>query len=189
MNYKHRLDALQTLDLSTFELFLRVMAIITESSQNAGLLPIVVGGHAVSLYTRGDYATRDVDLVAPDNISGVLDSLGFVKAPGDRHWFQEELNVAIEIPDRQLAGSMDKVIKLDLGDLGYVFVIGVEDLILDRLRACVYWKSSVDCEWAQRLYLVHREATDDDYIRAQITKEAGALEIRRIFDTWATLTT
>jgi len=54
--------------------------------------------------------------------------------------------VVIEVPDRQLAGSMDKVIRLDLGDVGYVFVIGVEDLILDRLRACVYWKSSVDCE-------------------------------------------
>lgn len=189
MNYKDRLEALKTLEISTFELFLRVMAIITECSQNSGLLPIVVGGHAVSLYTRGDYATRDVDLIAPDNISGVLESLGFVKAPGDRHWFHEELNVAIEVPDRQLAGNMDKVIRLDLGELGYVFVIGVEDLILDRLRACVYWKSSVDCEWAQRLYLVHREAIDDGYIRAQIANEAGALEIRRIVDTWATLAT
>ncbi|WP_157404568.1 hypothetical protein [Shouchella shacheensis] len=28
-----------------------------------------------------------------------------------------------------------------------VFVIGVEDIILDRLRACVHWKSSSDCEW------------------------------------------
>lgn len=61
----------------------------------------------------------DVDLIAPDDISGVLDSLGFVKAPGDRHWFHE----------------------------------------------------------------------DADYIHAQINKEAGALEIRRIVDTWATVTT
>ena len=73
MNYKDRLEALKALEISTFELFLRVMAIITECSHTSGLLPIVVGGHAVSLYTRGDYATRDVDLVAPDNISGVLD--------------------------------------------------------------------------------------------------------------------
>ncbi|KAF0195731.1 MAG: hypothetical protein FD169_1219 [Bacillota bacterium] len=92
--------------------------------------------------------------------------------------------MVIEVPDRQLAGSMDKVIRLDLGDVGYVFVIGVEDLILDRLRACVYWKSSVDCEWAQRLYLVHQEAIDADYINKQIDKEIGVLDIRRIFDTW-----
>ncbi|KAF0195730.1 MAG: hypothetical protein FD169_1218 [Bacillota bacterium] len=53
MNSKDRLAALKGLEMPTFELFLRVMAIITESSQNAGLLPIVVGGHAVSLYSIG----------------------------------------------------------------------------------------------------------------------------------------
>lgn len=184
MNSRDKLQALVGKDISTFELFLRVMAILTEAAESHGIRPIVVGGHAVSLYTRGDYATRDVDLVAPDDISKALVVLGFVKAEGDRHWFHEALNVAVEIPSRQLAGSDDKVIKLDLGSSGHVYVIGIEDLILDRLRACVYWKSSVDCEWAHRLYVVHRESVDFEYLEQQICLEPYHQEIFDLARSW-----
>jgi len=36
-----------------------------------------------------------------------------------------------------------------------VVVIGLEDLLLDRLRAAVHWQSPEDRRWARRLVLLH----------------------------------
>lgn len=43
-------------------------------------------------------------------------------------------------------------------------VIGAEDLIMDPMRACVCWASTVDCEWAERLFAVHHRELDLPYI-------------------------
>lgn len=73
--------------------------------------------------------------------------------------------ISIEIPNDMLEDAdYDKVIELQLENNLHVYVIGIEDIILDRLRACVHWKSSSDCEWAKRLYLMHAERLDMDYL-------------------------
>jgi len=46
----------------------------------------------------------------------------------------------------------------------HIFVIGIEDIILDRLRACVHWQSSSDCEWGLRMLKVHLESLDIEYM-------------------------
>lgn len=56
------------------------------------------------------------------------------------------------------------------------YVIGVEDLILDRLRACVHWHSESDCEWAQRLLAIHHREIDWKYLSQ--TAEAENLKER-----------
>ena len=172
--------------IATFDLFLRVMAVVTSACEAQGLRPIVVGGHALAIYTRGDYATRDIDLVAPDAVGDVLSSLGFTKELGERHWYHDELQVAIEVPSRDLAGSIERVVKLNLDSGGHVYVIGVEDLIVDRLRACVYWKSTVDCEWAERLFAVHSQDLDLAYISKAIEHEPdyGAPQMRSLVEEW-----
>lgn len=54
---------------------------------------IIVGGHAVELYTFSSYTTKDVDLVLEgyQKAGEILERLGFKKMPGSRHWYYEEL--------------------------------------------------------------------------------------------------
>ena len=72
-----------------------------------GIKPIIVGGHAVEIYTLGQYTTVDVDIV----LSGrelareIFEELSFAKGQGFRHWYHEELGLPIEIPDDILADS------------------------------------------------------------------------------------
>ncbi|MFA1822122.1 hypothetical protein ACDX78_18375 [Virgibacillus oceani] len=82
-----------------------------------------------------------------------------------RHFYHETLLVSIEIPNDVLEDADDnRIIQLELENQQKVFVIGIEDIILDRLRACVHWRSSSDCEWGRRMLLLHRERLEIEYL-------------------------
>ena len=52
-----------------------------------------------------------------------------------------------------------------------VVVIGVEDLLIDRLRAWVHWKSDEDGRWTRRLAHLYADRLDWSYLRER-TREA-----------------
>lgn len=162
-----------------FKRRLYVLAVITRALEPRGVVPVLVGGCAVEFYTLGGYATQDIDVVVSgrDEFDEVVRDLGFCRGPGRRHWYSEELDVAIEAPDTVLAGSLERVavVEVDGFDL---HVIGLEDLILDRLRAFAHWKSSADEEWAGRLIALHESEIDWGYLKGQAQLEglADALE-------------
>lgn len=164
-----QLDKLRT--KSKFEKMLYTTAIITKLVEIDNAIPIIVGGLAVEIYTRSDYTTVDIDLVTSKRteVVDILEKLGFSKE--GRHWFHEDLLISVEIPSDVLEGSYEKKIKLNLPGNLYVYVISIEDIILDRLRACVHWKSSADCEWAERLYRIHYEKLDLDYMNTVTVKD------------------
>jgi predicted nucleotidyltransferase len=151
---------------SKFEKMVQTTAILTGLFANENLRPIIVGGLAVEIYTRSEYTTSDIDLIFSqrDIADKYLRELGFV--PEGRHWYHEHLLVSVEIPNDMLEDAdHDRVIELRLEDDLHVYVIGIEDIILDRLRACVHWKSTSDCEWGKRLFLMHTERLDVDYLK------------------------
>ncbi len=141
------------------------------SQKRYRLYPIVVGGLSVAIYTRNEYSTFDVDMVYPNYqlADKILNEMKFIKE--GRHWYSEELEIAVEIPDHVLAGDMKKVVKLSLSDKedDYIFVIGVEDLLIDRINALVHWRSKEDGEWAERIYQAYQEQIDKGYF----IKKAG----------------
>ncbi len=65
----------------------------------------------------------------------------------------------------------ERIIKINLPSGKHLFVIGIEDIILDRLRACVHWLSTSDCEWGLRMLKVHYASLDLDYMRAMAMKD------------------
>lgn len=159
-------------DKPKFEKMLQTTAILTGLLENENLHPIIVGGLAVEIYTRSEYTTSDIDLIFSQRsiADKYLRLLGFV--PEGRHWYHEELLVSIEIPNDMLEDADDdRVIELELQDNLHVYVIGIEDIILDRLRACVHWKSSSDCEWGKRLFLMHAQRLDLSYLKATSHKD------------------
>lgn len=83
-----------------YEIMTETAAMFTALIEPHGIIPVVVGGLAVEIYTRGQYTTLDIDLVMHRReLAGeIFAGLGFL--PEGRHWYHPELEVAIEIPSK-----------------------------------------------------------------------------------------
>ncbi len=49
-------------------------------------------------------------------------------------------------------------------------IIGIEDLVIDRLAACKHWHHTESCEWAARLLAV-ADAIDGVYLSRRAAEE------------------
>jgi hypothetical protein len=141
---------------------LLVVALITRLLQEAGKpAPVIIGGCALSYYSREVYFTADIDLAYVDReaLDKVLKGIEFKKE--GRYWIHEGLKLAVEAPASNLAGEEAPVEIVELGEGLWCTIIGVEDLIMDRLNACKHWRSEIDCEMAE--LLVNRYLADLDW--------------------------
>ncbi|MDO3377755.1 hydrogenase maturation protease [Geoalkalibacter halelectricus] len=146
------------------------MGVLGEVLAPAGVRPVIVGGNAVEFYTLGGYATADIDLVVAERaeVDRCLAAMGFTRE--GRHWFSEELDLAVEIPGSALAGDPERVTEVEI-DGRLVYLIGLEDLIIDRLNALVHWRSARDGEWAEQMLALHFDEVDFDYLRRRAQGE------------------
>jgi len=137
---------------------LLMVALITNLLEQKGKdAPIVIGGCALSYYSREVYFTADIDLAYADReaLDDVLKNIGFVKQ--GRYWINEDLNIAIEVPASILIGEDSPLEIVEFGNGLQCRIIGIEDLIIDRLNACKYWKSEIDCEMVEMLIIKYKE--------------------------------
>lgn len=146
------------------------VGLLTRKLEPEGIRPIIVGGQAVEFYTAGGYATKDIDLVSPgyEEIDRILEAWGFKKE--GRHWFNEQLDISVEVPESVLAGDENRLTVVEIDDLR-VYVIGIEDIIVDRLNAFVHWKSSDDRIWAKEMMLLGKEDIDWGYLKKRAAEE------------------
>lgn len=153
-------------DTPKYESMIRTASIITKLLEQYEIKPIVVGGLSVEIYTQNDYATRDIDFILEDFdiMKDILFQLGFKR--DTRHFYHSEIEIAIEIPGSKLAGDYEKVIKvvIDKDDDLYVYLISIEDIILDRLRATVHWKSQEDAKWGFKMLSYNVDDVDLEYL-------------------------
>jgi hypothetical protein len=145
-----------------------VTGVVTKALQAEGITPVLVGGLAIDFYTYGGYGTVDIDLVAGgrETIRRVLAGLGFAKPFGDRNWYLEKEGIVLEVPDEVLAGSRERVMEVEVNGLP-VYVIGIEDLILDRVEGYDATASQSDFEWAVNLAAARYETLDVEYLLAE----------------------
>lgn len=138
-------------------------------------IPVLVGGSAVELYTGGAYTTGDMDFVGivPSEVAKKLEKSGFEKK--GRHWIHEEGKIFIEFPGSVLAVGTE-AIELIFGS-NSIIIISPEDIIVDRLSAWIFWRSSVDGVNAFLLYRAQFEAVDHDRLGecARIAEVTAAL--------------
>ena len=141
--------------------------------------PILVGGGALEFYTAGGYSTHDTDLAMPHGaeVDAAFAELGFRKE--GRFWYHADLDLLFEAPaPAGLPGEDAPRTEVEVGGLRVV-VIGVEDLLIDRLRAWVHWKSDEDGRWTRRLAHLYADRLDWGYLRERTRKtpeEAGRLQ-------------
>ncbi|MFZ2410909.1 MAG: hypothetical protein WAW23_05005 [Candidatus Methanoperedens sp.] len=155
------------------------MGLLTREAEKRKVQPIVVGGSAVDFYTEGIYPSHDIDLVSNRKIIGEILENTFGFKPSGRHWINEQIGLSVEIPDSRLAGDKDKVTVIRIGKLN-VYVIGIEDLIVDRINACVHWKSQTDCDQALFMIKYYRKRLDFGYLEKK-AKNEGILKALRKF--------
>lgn len=152
---------------------LHFLGLFTEALKSEDIKPILVGGRALEFYTLGGYATKDIDLVLNGRTQAgiVLKEIGFQKSPGERHWYHEELDLAIEIPGDYLAGSTEKLTVLEIEGME-CYIIGVEDLIVDRLAAAKFWGVEADLQWAAKILALNIDDVDAEYL-GKAAQKAG----------------
>lgn len=146
------------------------VGILTKTLETEGVRPIVVGGHAVEFYTLGGYATGDIDIAIVDSraLDKILTDWGFKKE--GRHWYSEEIDIAIEAPASTLAGDEKRLTEVEVEGLT-IYIIGVEDIIIDRLNALVHWRSFRDGEWAEEILALHFDKIDIEYLKERAKEE------------------
>ncbi len=152
------------------------VGIVADRLREDGLEPIVVGGAAVEFYTAGGYSTGDVDLALPHGpvTDAAFADLGFEKE--GRYWIREDLDLLFEAPaPAGLPGETAPRTEVEIDGLKVV-VLGIEDLVIDRLRVWVHGSSEEDGRWARRLVLLHSDQLDWSYLREKTAPVAGEAE-------------
>jgi len=156
-----------------------VLGVITQALEADGICPILIGGCALEYYTFGGYATRDINVAVSDyqRLGEVMDELGFERR--GRYWLRSDLEILLEAPAADLAGETAPLTVVELDDLT-CYIIGVEDLILDRLNGYVHWGWEDDRRWAGRLLVLHADTVDWAYLERRATTEGTAEALTKI---------
>jgi hypothetical protein len=129
----------------------------------------LVGGQAVETYTAGQFTTGDVDITTTDRrtTEQILARLGF-KGEG-MIWLNEGMGIAVHIVD-VIPKSTEGIRTIHVGPYA-VRVVGVEELIVDRLAAAKFWKSQRDAEQATALINTFARRIDMKYLRRRAREE------------------
>jgi hypothetical protein len=153
---------------------IRTAAAIAGALADKGLRPVVVGGSAVEFYTGGSYTTVDIDMVVEgiEEIDAAVRLLGFRKLAG-ASYVHPRVDVVIDLPPEPLAGDPRRVVEVVVEGLS-AYVIGLEDIIADRLRAAVYWQDLSSREWAVQLMAAQWESLDWPYLHGLANAEPDA---------------
>jgi hypothetical protein len=135
--------------------------------------PVLVGGAAVELYTRGAYTTGDFDFVGgvPDTVRKALEEVGFRRE--GRHWIHSKGQLFVEFPGSAVQ-EHETTARIEVDGIR-VLTLSPEDLIIDRLAAWQFWRSTTDGASAF-LVLKSQEGRVDS---KRLAKLAGIREVER----------
>lgn len=155
-----------------FKRTMYVMSILTERLGEKGIMPVIVGGAAVEFYTRDWYATTDIDLAIDKNkrkgFNEVMDEFGFEKE--GRMWIREDLNLYIEIPADLSDISKERLTEVETEE-GHAYIIGLEEIIFDRIQAAERLDSESDKQQALRIGRTFYDDIDWNYVRKRCEEE------------------
>lgn len=164
---------------------LLMVALISSLLEEKGKeTPVVIGGCALSYYSREVYFTADIDLAYGDieALDSVLKKIDFRKE--GRYWIHEGLKIVLEAPTSNLTGEDSQIEIVEFSENLRCKIIGIEDLIIDRLNACKHWGSEIDCEMVE--LLVKRYLNEIDWLyleeKSALPENDIIKELRQIRD-------
>ncbi|HVC27795.1 MAG TPA: hypothetical protein VND40_06500 [Nitrososphaerales archaeon] len=148
---------------------LLLVGYLAELLSRKGEALFLVGGQAVETYTAGQFTTGDVDVTATDKelTERTLARMGFTKQ--GMVWLNAKMGIAVHVVGSYPSHS-EKVRTIAVGPYT-VSVVGVEDLIVDRLVGAKHWKSARDAEQAVVLFNSFEESIDAEYLKRRAREE------------------
>ena len=153
-------DLKQEQDL--FKRRIQFIAFLTEKLKEEGVDAILVGGEAIDLYTAGNFATSDIDLLVTNRpvTEKLLNKFGFGKEASGL-WFNKDLNIVIQVIPEPYSGDPARLRKFRVKDFE-LRVAAPEDLIANGL----YSKSNPqrDSEQAIALLKIFADSIDNTYL-------------------------
>ena len=165
-----------------FATAVKLLAAISTEMDAAGFMPpVLVGGAAVEIYTAGAIATGDFDLVTArqDILEEIMQRHGFVRPSGagvaTRGWIHPTFQLGFEIvADTLLDGAADRdyIQIIDAGTKQQIAVIGIEDLIADRMGQYASGTAPEMLNQAQTLFMLS-EGLDISYMDKRIREETA----------------
>jgi hypothetical protein len=185
VSYKKEIQNILVEDIDDFSKKIKIIAVITSAiKEKLNLTPVVVGGQAVEFYTGGGYSTMDVDIICEasiERIANVIERLGFYRE--NKYWILDSniIDLAVEVPSGPLAGSRDKLMEVQAGEHTAYF-IGVEDIIIDRLNAYVYWNEKWQQEWIIGIIVNNYYDIDWEYLNKNASQERVADSLKNMVD-------
>ncbi|WP_208559041.1 DUF6036 family nucleotidyltransferase [Marinilactibacillus kalidii] len=170
--YIKELDKLKKIPEEDSKRLIQAAGIISDYVKRAYDIDlIVVGGLSVEVYTKGGYMTQDIDFIGVNHekIMHALVDLGFKRVGKDS--VHDELKIYVEVPDSVLEGSEERIKKVLVGNQYSLSLIGIDDIIIDRIRALVQWKEKRQEKWIFSLIRDYIKEIDLDYIRGKLLRE------------------
>lgn len=165
-----------------FEAALRLLARISTAMDEAGHRPpVLVGGAAVEIYTRGAVTTGDFDLACgrQDILEAEMQRQGFVRPSGPgvmtKGWVHPAFKLGFEcVTDCLLDGLADRdmVKVIELGEDGSAAVIAPEDIIADRMGQYASGSAPEMLGQARALFTLC-EGLDMHYMERRIAEETA----------------
>lgn len=163
-----------------FEAALHVFASVTAEIEARGFAPpILVGGAAVELYSQSVISTGDFDIVTArdDLLEAVLREHGFVRPSGPglmtRGWIHPDLKLGFEVVGSLLLDGKaehDRVRLIAVSDTTHFVVIGIEDLIADRMGQFHSGSAPEMRDQARGLFDLYHDL-DERYLERRIREE------------------
>lgn len=161
-----------------FKRRLAAASIVTKAFSESGLfVPVIVGGTAVSLYTQGKYGTVDIDMKSEqvDEYKTIMEQLGFARVGKD--FYHDKLQVYIEFPSGRMEDSEEHFREIIVDETNLpIYVVGYEDIILDRAMKFDATKDQDAREWALRMIGVLYDDIDWSYLHRR-AKELYILDV------------
>jgi hypothetical protein len=113
----------------------------------------------------------DIDLACNNKapLIKILKALNFEHI--GRHYFSNELNIAIEIPTSYILNNQEERLYIIEIDNYEIPILGIEDIIIDRLNAFTHWQSLEDGRIAKELLLIQYDKIDWNYLESQTQSE------------------
>ena len=156
---------------------------LLSSATGLGRRLVVVGGSAISVYSRGEYVSEGIDVVGDGaRIARTLRRWGFhptEKGPRT-YWAREDLGLLVDVIDRPDYVGLNEGIRTGSTPYGPVRLAAVEDLIVRRLVFAMRERDPEFLDEAVLLWLRFAEDLDHDYLAHHVRFEGVGAAFRQL---------
>jgi hypothetical protein len=142
-----------------------------------GIRLVVVGGSAITAWDSRLHTSLDIDLVG-SALTAELDEVfcdEFGLQKERRHWYDEELRLAVERPGTTLEPHGAETVELQSPSGAPVLVMALEDLVVSRV---LEWEATGAFEaWVQTAGMLGHPALDRERLGRRAREAGGAVPL------------